>query len=146
MSGRRWLESGQSAVELAVVLPVFLLLLVVAADFGRVFYVSTGVNNAARAGAQYGAQTVISAADIAGMKKAAQQDGSNIPNLTATAKECTCQTSTTVTVCAASYCTNSPQATYVEVDTQASFHTIINYPAVPSAVTLSGTAVMQVQQ
>ena len=146
MSGRRWLESGQSAVELAVVLPVFLLLLVVAADFGRVFYMSISVNTAARAGAQYGAQTVMTAADSAGMKKAAQQDGSNIPNLTATAKECTCQTSTTVTVCAASYCTNSPQATYVEVDTQATFHTIMNYHAVPSVVTLSGTAIMQVQQ
>ena len=52
---RRWsYRKGQSAVELAVVVPVLALLLVVVADFGRVFFVSVAVNNAARAGAQYG--------------------------------------------------------------------------------------------
>jgi len=51
-----------------------------------------------------------------------------------------------VTVCSGSNynCTNSPQATYVEVDTQATFNTIVSYPGIPSSLTVKGTAIMQV--
>ena len=140
------MRSGQTSLELAIIIPVLLTLLVIAADFGRLFYVSVSVQNAARAGAQYGAQTVVTAADLAGMKSEAKQDGVNITNLTVTATQCTCQTSTTVTACAASYCTASPQATYVNVGTQSIFSTILNYPGIPSPTTVSGTAIMQVEQ
>jgi Flp pilus assembly protein TadG len=146
MLQRRWMESGQSAVELAIAVPVLVLLLIVAADFARLFFVSICVHSAARSGAQYGAQSVITAADINGMKNAAKLDGSNIANLTVTAKQCTCQASATVSRCAASYCTNSPQATYVEVDTQATYSTLLNFPGVPSSTTLSSAAIMQVEQ
>jgi len=146
VSERGLIASGQSAVELALAVPVLLLLLLVAADFGRIFYMSIGVMNAARAGAQYGSQTVITAADSAGMIAAAKTDGSNLANLSATASQCTCASSSTVTLCASSYCTNAPQATFVEVDTQGLFQTLVNYPGIPSSTTLSGKAIMQVQQ
>jgi Flp pilus assembly protein TadG len=42
---------GQAVVELAVILPILLVLLASAADLGRVFYSSVVVENAARAGA-----------------------------------------------------------------------------------------------
>ena len=58
--------TGQSAVELALALSVLLLLLLAGADFARVFYMTVAVNNAARAGAQYGSQTVITAANSNG--------------------------------------------------------------------------------
>jgi Flp pilus assembly protein TadG len=137
---------GQSAVELAMMVPVLVILLLAAADFGRVFYMSIGVNNAARAGAQYGSQTVTTAADINGMKAAALADGSNLTALTASASQCTCELSTVVTACPASYCTNDAQATFVEVDTHSTFHTLVTYPGIPSSTTLSGKAIMQVQQ
>jgi Flp pilus assembly protein TadG len=137
---------GQSAVELAIAVPILVLLLLIGADFGRVFYMSTGVNNAARAGAQYGSQTVITAADSSGMITAAKADGSNFANLTATASQCTCAASNTVAACPSSYCTNSPQATFVEVDTRSVFQTLVNYPGIPTSTTLQGKAIMQVQQ
>ena len=137
---------GQSAVELAFAIPVFVLLLLAGADFGRIFYMSIEVNNAARAGAQYGSQTVITAADLNGMIAAAKTDGSNIASLGATATQCTCESSTSVAACAASYCSNDPQATFVEVDTQALFHTLVNYPGIPPSTMLSGKAIMQVEQ
>lgn len=143
---RGLLVRGQSAVELAVAIPVLVLLLLVGADFGRIFYTSIGVNNAARAGAQYGSQTVITAADFNGMISAAKADGSNIANLSATATQCTCESSSSVATCPASYCTNDAQATFVEVDTQALFRTLVNYPGIPSSTTLSGKAIMQVEQ
>lgn len=143
---RSGLARGQSAVELAVVVPVLMILLVAGADFCRIFYMSIGVMNAARAGAQYGSQTVITAADSAGMIAAAKTDGSNFTNLTATASQCTCASSSTLTICPSSYCANAPQATFVEVDTHGLFLTLVSYPGIPSSTTLSGKAIMQVQQ
>jgi Flp pilus assembly protein TadG len=143
---RRW-SGGQSAVELGIALPVLVLILVAAADFGRVFFFGIAVNNAARAGAQYGSQTVITAADIDGMKAAATTDASNVASLTATASQCTCESPAgSVAVCASTYCGPNSTATFVEVDTSAPFTTLLNYPGVPHSFTLTGKAVMQVQQ
>ena len=47
---------GQSLVEFALVLPVFLLLLLVAIDMGRVYLGWVTLNNAARIGANYAAE------------------------------------------------------------------------------------------
>ena len=132
--------------ELAIAVPVLALLLVAAADFARVFYFSIAVNNAARAGAQYGSQTLATAGDIDGMKAAATQDAPDLPSLVATAQLCTCGTGSSVTACASSYCTNNPTGNYVEVDTTMTFTTTITYPGVPSSIPLAGKAIMQVQQ
>jgi Flp pilus assembly protein TadG len=140
---RRDFGGGQSAVELAFVVPVLVVLLVVAGDFGRLFFANIGVKNAARAGAQYGSQSVITAADANGMNAAAKQDYSTV---TATASQCTCGTSSSVPKCQSSYCTNDPQGNYVTVNAQTTFKTILTYPGIPSSITLKGTAVMQVQQ
>jgi len=132
--------------ELAIAVPVLALLLVASADFARVFYFSIAVNNAARAGAQYGSQTISTAGDINGMKAAATQDAPDLPSLAATAQLCTCGTGSSVTACASSYCTNNPAGNYIEVNTTMTFNTIITYPGIPSTVALAGKAIMQVQQ
>jgi PKD repeat protein len=54
---------GQSLVEFALILPVFLFLLLSAIDFGRLFFTYIQINNAAREGAAFGA---ISPADCGG--------------------------------------------------------------------------------
>lgn len=41
-------ESGQSALEFAIVLPIFLLILAMVLDYGWLFYVKMGTENAAR--------------------------------------------------------------------------------------------------
>jgi Flp pilus assembly protein TadG len=137
---------GQSSVELAVAIPLLVLMLLAGTDFGRIFYMSSGVNSAARAGAQYGSQSVITAANAAGMVSAARTDGTNLTNLTVTASQCTCATSLNVTACPTAYCTNAPQATFVVVNTADVFTTLVNYPGIPSSTTLAGKAIMQVQQ
>lgn len=45
---------GQALVEFALILPVLLLMLVIAIDFGRLFFSYIEINNAAREGAAYG--------------------------------------------------------------------------------------------
>jgi len=143
--GVRALAKGQSLVEMAAVLPVLALLLLAATDFGRLYYTNIEVIQAARAGAQYGSQSVITAANSAGMQTAAKNDAVNVPGLSATATQCTCATGSTVTACPISYCASSPAgSTFVEVDTSMTFNTIVSYPGVPSSVPLSGKAVMMV--
>lgn len=46
---------GQALVEFALILPLLALLLVMALDFGRVFFAWVGIQNAARIGASYAA-------------------------------------------------------------------------------------------
>src|SRR4051812_20722057 len=55
-------RNGQTIVELALVLPLLLLVLVGVTEIGRYAYFDILVSNAARAGAQYGAQSVVHAA------------------------------------------------------------------------------------
>lgn len=142
----RWFAKGQAAAELGFALLVLVPILLAATDFGRLYYTYITVEDAARAGAQYGAQSVVSAADIAAMKTAATNDASNVPGMSANASQCTCATGSNVTACPTSYCTNSPNATFVEVDTSATFNTLVSYPGVPSSVNLTGKAVMMVEQ
>jgi Flp pilus assembly protein TadG len=135
-------------LELAMALPFLLILFLVAADFGRVFYLGIEVGNAARAGAQYASQSVATAVDTPGIKNAAALDAANLSNLSVSSSNCTCVSPipSGQTACASSYCTNSPNANYVEVDASATFKTLVKYPGVPSSVTVPGRAIVQVQQ
>ena len=145
-SHHRFWSIGQSAVEFAIAVPILAMLLLAASDFARVFFFTIAVNNAARAGAEYGSQSVITATDTSGMKTAATNDASNVPGISANASECTCAASATVTNCGSSYnCADYPKATFVEVDTTATFNTIVTVPGLANSFSLSGKAIMPVR-
>jgi hypothetical protein len=140
--GQRRYSRGQSFVEFAVLAPVLLLFLLAIADFGRVFFVAIALNNAARAGTQYGIQSPANAADFSGMAQAAQNDASGIGGVTATASEyCECPDGSSQA------CDQSPSCgdmrVYVEVDTSGSFQTLLNYPGIPSSITLNGKSIVR---
>jgi Flp pilus assembly protein TadG len=139
------LRRGQAAVEWALITPVMALLLVVAGDLMRMYYTSIEVNNAAKAGVQYGAQTPGTAADLAGMQQASQNDASNLSGMTATASMyCKCPDSSTTFSCGTTNAC-SDKRVYVEVDTTATFHSLLQFPGLPSSVQLSGKAQMREQ-
>src|ERR1700730_16367545 len=71
-------ERGQSLVELPVVVPLLLLLLVGIIEIGRFAFYSILVSNAARAGAQYGAQSLATAGDTTGISTAGTNDATGI--------------------------------------------------------------------
>jgi Flp pilus assembly protein TadG len=144
----RLLKSGQAATELALVAPVLAVLLIGAGDFARAFYFNQQVIAAARAGAQYASQSVTTASDTTGIRAAAIANGINVSGLDATSTSCTCQSPppTGQTACANGYCNGAnSQATYVTVTTTATFRTLVSYPGVPRTSTMSGKAIMQVQ-
>ncbi len=59
----RRMSNGQSAVELALMAPVLFTLLLAVGDYARVFFKNIEVADAARAGAQYGAQKLTTSVD-----------------------------------------------------------------------------------
>ena len=90
-------ERGTALVELAVVMPLVVLLLVGAIDFARVFYTALAVTQAARAGAEYGAlygasstnASALSAAMILAAQNAVQSDIGTV-SVPAAGTECQC--------------------------------------------------------
>jgi Flp pilus assembly protein TadG len=139
-------QRGSSVIELALMIPVLALLAFGTADFARISYAAVEIHAAARAGAQYGSQSVVTAADSAGMIAAAKADAPDLTGVTATASQCSCATGSSVASCTASYCTNNPNANFITVNAQFPFSTIAPYPGIPSSVTIYSKSIMMVGQ
>jgi Flp pilus assembly protein TadG len=134
-------ERGSSLVELGLMLPVLGLLLFGAIDFGRAYYLSIEVTNAARAGAQFGVEN----ASSAGMQNAATSDASDVPGITATASYgCECPDgSGQIPNCSSSpACANA--VNYVQVTTNATYTPLIPWPGIPSSIPLTGQATVRI--
>ncbi len=69
---------GQSLVELAVVMPIAVMILVLSADFGRAMTAYIQVGSAAREGAAYGMQSSQAAQNTNGMTQAVLAETSHI--------------------------------------------------------------------
>jgi Flp pilus assembly protein TadG len=148
IKSRRHYRLGQSSVEIALATPVIALLLLAAADLGRLFYTYISLNSAVRAGAQYGAQSRVNAANTSGIENAITNDSSNITLTGApTVSQCTCISGSNVAVCSSTYpCSDNPGATFVTVTASTTFKTIMQIPGFPSSTTLTSTAITPIQQ
>ncbi|HYB91566.1 MAG TPA: TadE/TadG family type IV pilus assembly protein [Candidatus Binataceae bacterium] len=137
---------GQSAAELALVIPLLLTSLLVAVEMGRLFYIQIAVANAARAGVQYGAQNLSTAGNNTAMQSAATNNAPNVSGLTATATHfCQCANGAAST-CLSTDCSGSRRLLYVQVNTSAPYSPMMKYPGVPTAMTLTAQAIMRVAQ
>jgi Flp pilus assembly protein TadG len=142
-------DTGQALVELALTFPIFILLLVGAAEFGRLAYAAIEVSNAARAGASYGSLTHITAADFPNIKLMATKDAANLTGVVATAADfCQCSTGGTITCSSALIACPSPARIieYVQVNTTATVGPLFHYPGLPHTFTVTGQAIMRVEQ
>jgi Flp pilus assembly protein TadG len=156
MSGRRFEQfdgtlkasrargcGGQTVVEVALLLPVLLLLLVGLIEIGRYAYFDILISNAARAGAQYGAQSLIQAADVAGIRTAAQNDGLAAMTITTT-QQCGCAAGALGGCPTGAVC---PQPlVYVQVTASDRYSSLFRYPGIPRNLTLTSTVTMRVSQ
>jgi Flp pilus assembly protein TadG len=139
-------QAGAALVEFALLVPVMILLLVGLIECGRFAYYSILVANAARAGAQYGAQNLVTADDAAGMRLAALNDAQNVSGLTATATHsCQCADGSAST-CQATDCPTSHRLLYVQVNTAGTYPSLFRFPGLLGTLNVTGQAVMQVDQ
>jgi Flp pilus assembly protein TadG len=141
-------STGGSIIEIALLVPVFTVLIVGSAEFAGLEYAAIETSNAARAGVAYGSQSSATAADTAGMQNAAVNDSPNVPGLVATAKEfwsCSATPSTQNTLPPKCTGAGNHVLNYVEVTTTATVTPEFHVPGLPSSYTLTGQAIMRVQ-
>ena len=139
-SRRRAGQKGSALMEFALGAAVMIPLLFGTADFGRIFYASIEVANAASAGASYGSFTVANMSDTTGIASAATNDAPDLANLQVTSS-LVCQNSSGAAVS----CTTSGAYKYVSVTASYTFNTLFSYPTIPSTVSLSRTVMMRGQ-
>jgi Flp pilus assembly protein TadG len=162
-------DDGSAFVEVALVLPLLILIIIGGAELGRIAYFAIEVSNAARAGVAYAAQSSTTATNTTEIQSAAQADAPNLPTLAASASQaCVCETITTssgatsstpITTCSGTGSTAGTQCPpstststinnivdYVQVSTSASVTTMFQYPGIPTSFALKGFAKMRVTQ
>jgi Flp pilus assembly protein TadG len=141
-------QSGQALLEVALVTPLLLLLAVGIIEIGRYAYYSILVADAARAGAQYGAQNLATAADTAGIQTAAENDGQSLPELKVTVQqECGCTGSSIGGACPATSCASPNHSlVYVKVTVTGKFKSLFKYPGIPKSIHCDSTELMRVAQ
>jgi hypothetical protein len=150
-------ERGTSLIEFALLIPLLLLLLLGIIEIGRYADASIVVANAARAGSQYGAQNLGTAADQSGITLAAQQDAGDTsllleePNLSGhvtNTNVCGCVGSAPnqATCSALPSCGGGPMLVYVQVIASGDFKTLFPYPGIPAFPAISSTSRVRVAQ
>jgi Flp pilus assembly protein TadG len=136
-------EQGASLVETAVLLPMLLLLLLGAVDFGRAFYLAIEIAGAAQAGAAYGIQKPT---DTAGMQAAAASDAPDVPNLTIANSEygCECSDGTSYSASCSTTPTCSANMVYrVSVTVSSTYKPWFPWPGIPSSMQLKDSAALR---
>lgn len=136
-------EAGSSLVELAAVLPFFMLILVAAIDLSRAFYLGMEVAGASHAAAQYGIQNPT---DTAGITAAAKSDAPDVSNLVVSSPTQGCECSDGGS--SSTNCATTPTCTYnvvywVTVRTSVTYKPIFPWPGIPSTITLANSATMR---
>jgi Flp pilus assembly protein TadG len=143
--------AGAATVELALIIPVLVLIMLGLLDMGRVFYGAITVVSAARAGVAYGSMSPVHADNIPAMVAAAQADAVDVNGLTfAAAKTCECPSESPPTVsCTLTVCPNAAVdgnvRIYVETTVTGTFSTTLPYPGIPNTISISRTAKMRAQ-
>jgi Flp pilus assembly protein TadG len=141
-------EDAQSLVELALLMPLFLLLLLGSAEFARFGWAAVLASNAARAGAAFGAVNPVNAANTAGIQAAAAADSVNITGLTTTvSRPCACSDGTAIADCSHSLSVCPTPKTiinYVKVNTTVTVTPLGRYAGLPTSFTATGQSIMVV--
>lgn len=148
-------QRGGALAELAIAMPILLLLLVGTVDFGRVYYTGMAVAQAARAGAEYGSQKASTSDDVADIKTAAKNAVASDLTLAdgdiAWSRTCECATNAGVfsVTSPANDCSADCGAGHlviaVNVTVTKAFTTLISYPGIPHTVTIARTVKIRVQ-
>lgn len=93
---RHHYQRGSVTIELALLLPLFMVLLMAIGDFGRLVHHKLVVTSAVNAGVRYGSLNMTNFVDDAGIINAVEQGGIDLPiataNITLSPRQCFCIT------------------------------------------------------
>ena len=133
-----------ATVEFAVLAPLLAFLFLLAVDYGRVFYYSVIVQNAARKGALYGCQDAAHSIDKVGIRDAALADATDItpPQAVGAGVVSSLKQGGPGVVSTTGADANGNPT--VSVTVAYSLQTVANYPGIPNRVDLVRTVSMRV--
>ena len=136
-------QRGTAMIEFALLAPVLIFLVIGIIEVGRYVYFGVLAAHAAEAGAQYGAQNLTNATNLTGMSSAATADAGNL-GWTVTAQTlCSSGGSTPSSPCP-SGTPGSGVIYYVKVNVSGTFHSLLNYPGIPTAAPVGASTIMRV--
>ena len=137
---------GNAAVEFALVAPMLAAALVAMIDLGIGFYEKMEVENAAQAGAEYAIARGWNATSVANAVTASGTLAA-ISATPAPTQSCGCASGTTVAAasCGSTCPSGAAAGTYVTVNAQAQYKTILSYPGLKSPMTLSAQSIVRLQ-
>ncbi len=139
-------SKGTAAVELALMIGILMLILMGTIDVARVFYSAVTVDDASRAGAQYGIRSNGFTSDISGMEGAAADNAQDLGTVTTTPERyCRCEGGSTDVNCVTGTCPEGVPQVYVRVETQRDFNTAFAYPGLPHVIPPSSATTFRVQ-
>ena len=141
-------QSGAAMVEFAIALPFLVFMVIGVVEVGRYMYFGILAAHAAEAAAEYGSQTLATAADITGMKNAASADSAGLSTFLASPAPLCLQTSGNQSGSTPVACpTGTPPAgtiEYIQVNVTGTFHSLLNYPGMPNSLPVSASTTMRV--
>lgn len=142
-AARRGRRRGVALVEYALAMPLLLLLLAAALDYGRSLRVATEVASAARAGAAFGSTSAVNSVNTSGIQAAAINSAPDLTGMTvSTTRSCQCPGGSAV-LCSGS-CTGK-MLIYVQVTAQATPAAIFNYSGLGYSGSTTARISMRVQ-
>lgn len=127
---------GQSLVELALVMPLLLIILLITVDGARVFTAHLAIGNVAREGVNFGSRSSENAEDTSGIQAAALQELGGSGTIHGVAP--------TVNVQGPDACVDSGGYDCVRVTVNYTFRTLFSFPGLPDQIELSRSAQMRV--
>jgi Flp pilus assembly protein TadG len=152
-------ESAQATLELALSLPLFLLLILGSAEIANLAWASVQLNNAARAGAAYASLNRANAASTTDICLAAQNEApkfitSTCPSTQVSSTQiCYCisgSTTTTDSGCTTTTLSTCPSPDLIQVAVQvnvsAPVTTLVHYAYLPASFTVQAQATVGVEQ
>lgn len=147
-------QRGNAVVEMAVSVPLLLMMVMGAIDFGRLFFEGMVVKNASHVSAFYGAQEMRYATDTVGIRNAATNEAVDIDSFTASHEMiCEClgangayDTGSTQASCGEADCGvyGAPRV-YIKTRTEKTFLTMGWYPGIPQSTPISANGWVRVQ-
>jgi Flp pilus assembly protein TadG len=143
-------QSGAAMVEFAIALPFLVFMVIGVVEVGRYMYFGILAAHAAEAAAEYGSQTLATAADTTGIKNAASADSAGLSTFLASPAPLCLQTSgeTGSTPAPVTCPTGTPPAgtiEYVQVTVTGTFHSLLNYPGMPNSLPVTASTTMRIQ-
>lgn len=141
---RRRADGGAAVLEFAIAAPILIYLLIGLVDVGRYMYFGIVAAHGARAGAQYGAQSVQTAQDTVGITNAVVKDADAVPGITVATPVISCQGSSgTPGQCTQNGTMTAGAIYYITVNVSGTFTPLVMYPGIPSSVPITATTTMR---